>query len=249
MRYNNIKLSTDQTHFLYENEKLFGKTFLQALKFHAEGFAAVCDETGWYHIDLQGLTLSEKRYYRTFGFYFNRAAVVENEHWYHLDTNGKRVYTENYAWCGNFQESICTVRDFSKNYCHIDLNGRPIYQEKYAYAGDFKDGFACVRLQNGFYKHINTEGAYLNEKMFLDLGIFHKGIATARDENGWFHCDAKGNELYKERYLHIEVFYNGFALVTQFDHQKRLVNEIGTPMLIFDIHPKELFDFEFIKNG
>ena len=233
MTYSDIKLSPDQTHFSYQNKKLFGKAFWQALKFHKEGLAAVCDSTGWYHIDLQGIAISPKRYNRTFGFYFNRAAVTENEYWYHVDTEGNRVYVENYAWCGNFQEGICTVRNFQNQYFHIDLNGKSICQEKYAYVGDYKDGFACVRFQNGFYKHVNTEGGYLNDKMFLDLGIFHKGIATAKDENGWFHCDMKGNALYKERYLQIEVFYNGFALIERFDNQKCIINELGERILIF----------------
>jgi hypothetical protein len=231
MKYNEIKLSADETHFLYENERLFGKNFLHTLKFHSEGLAAVCDETGWYHLDLQGNALYEKRYSRAFGFYFERAAVTDSKNCYHIDIQGNRTYLENYAWCGNYQEKICTVRNFQNEYFHIDINGKPIYAEKYRYAGDFKDGFACVRLENGFFKHIDAQGKYLNDKQFRDLGIFHKGIATAKEEKGWFHCDKAGNELYVQRYAQIEVFYNGFALVQNFDNQKLIINESGEIIL------------------
>jgi WG containing repeat/Putative cell wall binding repeat len=227
MTYKEIQLSFDQTHFLYEGKLLFGKFFTQALKFHSENLAAVQDETGWYHIDLQGVAKYKNRYTRAFGYYCNRATVVENQHWYHIDTDGKRFYEPNYIWCGNYQEHLCTVRDIQNHYFHLNVAGLPLYEEKYKYAGDFKDGFACVRLENGLFKHINPQGKDLNGQLFKDLGIFHKGIATAKDENGWFHINLHGNALYAARYALIEPFYNGFALVEDFQHQKKIISEQG----------------------
>ncbi|WP_375561717.1 WG repeat-containing protein [Bernardetia sp. OM2101] len=46
------------------------------------------------------------------------------------------------------------------------------------------------------------------------MTTFHKNFATAKDAKGWFHINKNGNEIYSERYLEIEPFYNGFALVT-----------------------------------
>ena len=232
MQYTDLKLATDQTHFTCNGQNIFNKTFVQALKFHAEGLAAVQDESGWYHINMQGSELYAQRYDRTFGFYCNRAAVIENGKWWHIDTNGDAVYENAYAWCGNFQENRCTVRNHKNQYFHIDLYGKPIYNEKYWYAGDFKDGFACVKLQNGTYKHIDEQGQFLNEKHFLDLGIFHKGIANAKDEKGWFHINRYGNALYNERYQQIEVFYNGCALVENFECEKLIINELGETLLV-----------------
>lgn len=231
MKYNELKLSTDQTHFTYKGENIFGKTFLRALKFHAEGLAAVCDHIGWYHIDMQGNSLYAQRYTRAFGYYCNRATVVDVYDWFHINTEGNRVYTQNFAWCGNFQENVCSVKNLSNQYFHIDLNGNAIYEEKYRYVGDFKDGFACVRLESGLFKHIDSKGYFLNDKMFVDLGIFHKGIANAKDSKGWFHADKNGDELYPERYQQIEVFYNGFALVETFDNEKIIINEQGETIL------------------
>lgn len=165
------------------------------------------------------------------GFYCNRAALVVNEKWCHINELGKQVYSNSFSWSGNYQENLCTVRDKNNQYFHIDLNGQKVYSEKYIYAGDFKDGFACVKNADGFYKHIDTRGNFINEVNFLDLGIFHKNYATAKDEGGWHHIDKQGRELYSQRYLAIEPLYNGFALVTQFNMDKVIINEKGNKII------------------
>jgi len=228
MNWQDIKTSPDNTHFLYESEPLFDKQFIEVLKFHTPGLAPVKDEIGAYHIDSNGKQLYSERFSRTFGFYCNRAAVIQGQHWFHITEKGERAYLQDYAWTGNFQENLCTVRDLSGNYFHIDLYGNRIYSDNYLYAGDFKDTIACVKLtSSGFCKHIDTKGNPINNKEFLDLGVFHKNFATARDKDGWFHIDKNGNEVYAERYSAIEPFYNGFALVTQFDDNKVIINEQG----------------------
>ena len=144
---------------------------------------------------------------------------------------GEKVYTTSYLWTGNYQEDICTVRNDNNQYYHIDLNGNPIYKENYMYAGDFKDGIACVKSEDGFFRHIDSKGNFINNKSFYDLGIFHKNFATAKDEKGWFHINKNGEESYSDRYLIVEPFYNGFALVTTFEDEKLIINEEGKLVL------------------
>lgn len=227
MNWQDIKVSADNTHFLFNGYPIFGKTFSEVLIFHSPGLAPVLDQTGAYHIDKNGNELYKNRYTRTFGFYYNRASVMKNNHWFHINEKGERFYSVFYSWTGNFQENLCIVRNENNQYFHIDLNGNRIYDENYVYAGDFKEGFACVKLKNGFYKHINNKGYFINDKSFLDLGVFHKSFATAKDQQGWFHINKNGDELYKERYLITEPFYNGFALVTKFNNNKIIINEKG----------------------
>ena len=231
MNWKNIKTAADNTYFIYDDEPVFNKKFIEVLKFHAPGIAPVLDSSGAYHIDGEGLELYQKRYQRTFGFYCNRAAVIENNRWYHINEMGEKVYTTSYLWTGNYQEDICTVRNDNNQYYHIDLNGNPIYKENYMYAGDFKDGIACVKSEDGFFRHIDSKGNFINNKSFYDLGIFHKNFATAKDEKGWFHINKKGEGLYSQRYLIVEPFYNGFALVTTFYNKKEIINEDGETIL------------------
>lgn len=231
MNWKEVKVSADNTHFLYEGKILFNRVFIEVLKFHEPGLAPVKDESGWYHIQTDGNALYSKRYDKAFGYYCHRAAVVENHQWFHIDEKGKSIYSERYEWAGNYQENLCTVRDTNHHYFHIDLKGKKVYLQNYLYAGDFKDGYACVKCHDGLFRHINNKGEYLNNKGFLDLGVFHKGFATAKDEKGWFHINKQGNPLYTQRYALIEPFYNGFALVTTYDNQKLIINEKGQKIL------------------
>lgn len=231
MNWQNIKVSEDNTHFLIDGKPVFDKHFIEVLKFHAPGFAPVIDQSGAYHINAEGNSLYHERYNRTFGFYCNRAAVMLNESWFHINENGARAYNNIYAWCGNYQEYYCTVRDTNKQYFHIDLNGERSYKADYVYAGDFKDGIACVKLTNGLFKHIDYKGKFINQMEFLDLGVFHKNFATAKDAQGWHHIKKDGKELYNQRYHAIEPFYNGMALVTNFDLGKEIIDENGNLIL------------------
>lgn len=231
MEWQNIKTSEDSTHFHFDGKRVFGRSFLEVLKFHSPGLAPVKDETGAYHIDVHGQPLYQERYNRTFGFYCNKAAIMFGKSWFHINDLGNRAYSNTYTWVGNYQENLCAVRDIENNYFHINLSGNRAYATDYLYAGDFKDGFAAVKTNSGLYRHINTVGEYINGKHFLDLGVFHKNFAIAQDKNGWHHIDKSGKELYNSRYLAIEPFYNGLALVTGYDLKKSLIDESGREIL------------------
>lgn len=231
MNWQDIKVSADNIHFLYNGQPIFGRQFIEVLKFHSPGLAPVQDESGSYHIDSFGNQLYAERFTRTFGYYCNRAAVVQDDIWFHLTDKGERAYSISFSWTGNFQENLCTVRDNDNKYFHIDLDGNKIYSDSFVYCGDFKDGYACVKTANGLYRHVDKKGNFLNDKAFIDLGIFHKNFATAMDKDGWFHIDKDGKEVYKHRFLAVEPFYNGFALVTQFDKSKIIIGEQGQKII------------------
>ena len=233
MNWKNIVVAPDNTHFLLDGKLIFDKQFIEVLKFHTPGIAPVKDASGAYHIDASGNELYHYRYSRTFGFYCNRAAVIDGDRWLHINIQGERAYAHTFAWTGNFQEDICIVRNAQNHYFHIDLTGTRIYTDNYIYAGDFKDGIACVKLRNGFYRHIDSTGKFAHDKAFWDLGVFHKNFATAKDQKGWFHIDKNGCQLYSNRYLAVEPFYNGFALVTAFDNAKQIIDEQG--FIILDV--------------
>jgi hypothetical protein len=231
MNWIDIQVSDDNTHFIFNGKPIFVKTFMEVLKFHSPGLASVKDNSGAYHIDKDGNELYSNRYSRTFGFYCNRASVIKDNLWFHINEKGEKSYSASYLWTGNYQENLCTVRNTDNHYFHIDLNGNRIYNDNYVYAGDYKDGIACVKSQDGFYRHINNEGKFINKKLFLDLGVFHKNFATAKDKFGWFHIDIQGNEVYQNRFMTIEPFYNGFALVSTFKNEKIIIDESGNKIL------------------
>lgn len=220
-------VSKCETHHVYKGQPAYGQRFLRVLDFHDPGIAAVQSETGCYHINLQGQAIYDKEFKRTFGFYDKRAAVEDQDGWFHINISGLPEYPRRYAWCGNYQESVCVVKDHQNNFFHINLDGEILYLEKYAYAGDFKGGIAVISTTQGLSTHIDTEGKFIHGKWFDQLDVFHKGFARARDHRGWFHIQKDGNPVYQERYAAIEPFYNGIAYGELHKGMKVLVNEQG----------------------
>ena len=145
--YEQIQVADNQDGFLFKGRPLFDRKFTQVLKFHKEGLAAVADESGWFHISLDGEPLYEKRFERTFGYYFGRSAVNDAGQWYHLDTKGKEAYSRRFAWCGNFQESLCTVRDFDNHYCTASAIAMPAISKTVSPALDWMMGFGNTLTQ------------------------------------------------------------------------------------------------------
>lgn len=249
-RLNHIKISDSRTFHKLDDLPLYSPRFIDVEKFHHPGLAPVYDESGGYHINLDGIAIYRQRFDKTFGFYCNRAAVMDKEKYYHIDLEGNRIYRNSYDWVGNYQEDKCVVRKSDKCF-HIDLEGNRLYSEEYDYVGDFKDGIAVV-YKNQYATHVNHKGNFIHNKWYKKLGIFHKGYANAEDDNGWFHIDIKGEQIYDHRYKMVEPFYNGYAKVETFDGKLgqidikgNIKHVIHTPDTILQMHQisRELVGF------
>ncbi len=226
-------VSEDGTHHLHKGIPFYPKRFISVLKFHAPGFAPVTDETGSFHIDIEGKSIYFQRYFRTFGFYEGKASAdTGDEGWLHILSDGRPLYSERYRWCGNFQENRCAVRDCEGRYFHLNEQGQPAYRSCWRYAGDFRDRIAVVQNDEGLHSHIRADGELLHGKWFGDLDVFHKGLARARDEQGWFHINQGGKALYERRFSQAEPFYNGQARVETFGSGLEIIDEKGQTLHI-----------------
>jgi len=234
---NEIKISPCGTHHVFQNSPLYSIRFHNVLKFHHPGLAPVKDSTGAFHITLEGNPAYKERYKEAFGFYCSCAAVETDAGWCHITVDGKPIYKDRYAWCGNYQENLCSVRDPQGNYFHIDLQGGRIYPHNYRYAGDFKDGVAVVCHNDGKSSHINTQGQFVHAHWYQQLDVFHKGFARAKDEEGWFHITKKGVATYTHRFADIEPFYNGQAHAQTHMGALVIINETGD--VIREISPAQ----------
>ena len=229
--WRDYRISADGTRHVCDGRPAYAARFLEVLKFHTPGLAPVMDDSGAYHITPEGLPAYKTRHVRTFGFYEARAAVHTTGGWFHILPDGDPLYPERYAWCGNFQEGRCPVRLPDGRYFHIDEDGTPAYSKRHRYAGDFKDGYAVVQRDDGRHSHIDQSGVLLHGRWFLDLDVFHKDFARARDEQGWYHVDARGQQLYRNRYRNVEPFYNGQARVEGIDGSLSVIEETGETLV------------------
>lgn len=220
-------MAIDGTHHLVDGEAAYENRFEYVEKFHEPGLAPVKDESGAYHIRMDGSPAYSRRFLRVFGFYDSRAAAISEDGWHHILPDGSDSYPERYSWVGNFQEGLCTVRDYDGFYLYLGQNGSRNSQKKHLYAGDFKDGMAVVREDNGLCTHIDKEENPIHNNRYLDLDVYHKGYARACDSQGWFHIDLRGKQAYARRFSEIEPFYNGFALVKDSSDGTGVINEKG----------------------
>ena len=224
-------IAAERTHHLLDGCPLYQQRFTAVMKYHAPGLAPVRDESGSFHIGVDGSPLYERRYRRTFGYYDGLAGVVSDAGWFHIDTDGQPLYPARYRWVGNFQSGLCTIRLPDGRYRHVDRDGNEAYAETYRYAGDFRNGAAVVQNDEGLHTHIDREGGQIHGRWFEDLGVFHKAIAPARDEVGWHHIDRDAGALYQRRFAEVEPFYNGQARVRRFDGGLEVIDESGERVL------------------
>jgi hypothetical protein len=225
--WQNTLLSPCETFHLIQDKPLYDERFIQVMKYHAPGLAPAKDDSGAFHIDINGRPAYSIRFTETFGFYEGLAAVNNKAGWFHIKPSGDACYRERYQWCGNFQESFCAVKDESNLYFHINQQGQKAYRAQYAYVGDFKDGISVVCNQEGRHSHINYQGQLIHQQWFLDLDIFHKGYARAKDEKGWHHINKIGQPIYQQRYMQVEPFYNGVARVETLEGALITINTRG----------------------
>ena len=227
MSWQHASVSVDGTHHVISGQPIYEQKFDEVLKFHAPGLAPVCIADEAWHIHINGDAAYPQRFRGAFGFYSGYAAVVTDIGWCHIRTNGSNLYSQRYAWCGNFQDGLCVVRQSDGLYFHITEQGNPAYDARWSYAGDYRDGICVVQNSAGRSTHMDASGRLVHNCWFLDLDVFHKNFARARDDDGWFHIDIRGIPAYRCRFASIEPFYNGQARVERFDGGLEVISETG----------------------
>lgn len=242
-----LKISSDGTHHTTEGGvAAYSERFDHVLKFHCPGLAPVSKAGCAWHIKPDGLPAYEQRFLQAFGFYEDLAAVSGDDGWFHVTISGKPAYDQRYAWCGNFQDGRCTVRDTQGMYHHIKVDGSAAYESLWRYAGDYRDGIAVVQASDGRSTHIDRDGQLVHACWFVDLDVFHKGFARARDDEGWMHVDSHGRSIYGRRFSSIEPFYNGQARVERFDGAIEVIDETGATLV--ELRPPRRSEFATLSG-
>ena len=246
MTWRSTTVSPSGTHHVEGGVPLYAERFDEVLKFHEPGLAAVRRDGQAWHIGDDGEPAYDRRFDRTFGFYEGLAAAAASDGWRHVRPDGTDLCGERYAWCGNFQEGRCAVREPGGAYLHLTAEGVAAYDGRWRYAGDFRNGTAVVQLDDGRSTHIDLHGALTHGSWFLDLDVFHKGCARARDEDGWTHVDASGRPLYRRRFAAVEPFYNGQARVERSDGGLEVID--GTGASVLELRPALKSEFAALSD-
>lgn len=227
MSWQRAVVAADRTHHVLSGRPLYGERFDEVLAFHDPGLAPARRGNVAWHIRDDGTAAYPQRFRQTFGFYAGVATVESDDGWHHVRPDAADAYATRFAWCGNYQQDRCAVRDVDGLYLHIDIEGAAAYAARWRYVGDFREGLAVVQSDDGRSTHIDPTGHPAHDAWFRDLDVFHKGAARARDDRGWMHIARSGRPLYARRFAMVEPFYNGQARVELFDGALEVIEPSG----------------------
>jgi hypothetical protein len=185
---------------------IFGQKVLGDYAFastFSHGFAAVCDEKGWYIIDIEGESMMNTRYKsvkldekNTIGsgaFCF----VYKDGDWIILDTKswklGMAKFEDARAPTG---DNIAAVRQDGV-WGFVDKNGSLLIKPKYEDATSFSCGLAAVK-QGGLWGYIDLEGHTVIDFVFEDANRFSdNGMAPVKINGKWKYIKLKYRENLK----------------------------------------------------
>ncbi|HJK18289.1 MAG TPA: histidine phosphatase family protein [Methanocorpusculum sp.] len=151
MDFDDLIISPDGTHHLYEGTPIYEHRFQSVGPFCFPGIAAVCDNTGAYHINLLGEPAYDERYVWAGDFAEGVAPVRNKEGRYlFIDEAGKPIAFETYLYATGFSEGSAVVYHETLGATHITTAGELLYGDWYYDARPFAGGRAYVRDDDGW---------------------------------------------------------------------------------------------------
>ncbi|MBZ0264916.1 methyltransferase [bacterium] len=157
--------------------------------------AAVSDESGWYHIHLDGSPLQEDRYNWCGNFQQKLCTVRDTDgKYFHIDLQGRKIYEYRWTYAGDYHEGAAVVTRLDGMQTHIDRNGNSIHGHWLLGTGVYHKGFAIARDQEGWY-HVDFSGEALYENRFKMVEPFYNGQALVRDQRGQLIINQAGSMI------------------------------------------------------
>lgn len=161
-----------------QNNRLFGRVFKKVYGFY-EGYAAVQDDAGCYHIDTEGKDLYIQRHAWVGNFQEGVSVVKDHkQNYYHIDQHGKKIYSENHRYTGDFKYGIAVAVNSDGNATHICKDGRLLHGKFFEELELFHKGYAVAKESDGYF-HIDKHGNALYTQRYKRLEPFYNGNAFA----------------------------------------------------------------------
>lgn len=199
----------EQAYFIdIQGKPVFERQFKKAFGFYG-GIATVADECGWFHIDVEGQDICQKRYAWA-GNYQEGACVVRDQQggYFHIAQEGNPLYSQKYWYVGDYKYGIAVVIIHNGLSTHIDKQGKLIHGQYFEELDVYHKGFAIAKDSQGYF-HIDKQGKEIYHARYAKLEQFYNGQAVAVTHEG------------------IKIIISESGLVTQtIDSQKIQINKI-----------------------
>lgn len=161
MDFDDLIISPDGTHHLYEGTPIYERRFQRVGPFRFPGLAAVRDGSGAYHINFLGEPAYPGRYTWTGNFSEGVAPVRNADGRYRfIDEEGKPIAFETYLYATEFSEGSAVIYHEARGATHITTAGELLYGDWYYDARPFSGGRAQVRDEKGWL-YISPDGSIL----------------------------------------------------------------------------------------
>jgi len=161
--------------------------------------------------------------------------------WGYIDNTGKFIIEPTFLSAQNFQGNGLALVGTDKGFGLIDKSGKYIVEPVYDYISGFSEGFAIAYSGPSSYKVLNEKGHVIFE---IDSGYiynFSDGLAafTRTDSSGnmlYGFIDTQGNVVIEPRYLYVNPFKDGKALVQLEQEKYALINKKGEVINTFNYY-------------
>ena len=124
--YKHITVSACDTYNQLAGRAITDKTYHWVMKFHFPGFAPVADDSGSYHIDINGCRINNVYYLFLDVFHKGFARAQDDQGCFHINRQGISVYKDRYKYVEPYYNGIAFVQTFDQQFVRINEKGEVI---------------------------------------------------------------------------------------------------------------------------
>lgn len=174
---------------------VYPQRFAQTFGFY-QGRAAVADQTGWFHILVDGSPLYAERYAWCGNYQEGLCPVRRGDGSYvHLTESGAPAYAQAWHYAGDFRDGVAVIQRADGLHSHIRKNGSLLHGEWLLDLDVFHKGFARARYPAG-WTHVDMTGKALYHQRFAMVESFYNGQARVEGLDGGLQViDEQGEML------------------------------------------------------
>jgi hypothetical protein len=211
----------------YINEKgnfVLPPKYEMARDFQENGLAIVQVNNLTGIINSDGYFIVKPKYDTISPFSEGRATVIDGEGFKVIDESGKEITSKGYSFIGDYQEGRAVVANTNEQgeylYGYLNRRGKEVIPLSYESASDFQDGKVLVKIKGGIYALINLTGKVLKSYPYPFVNYYGEGMLAfkEREDGNWGYMDESGKVAIEPKYIGVQQFIDGKAIVTVENH-------------------------------
>ncbi|PAE38808.1 WG repeat-containing protein [Bacillus sp. 7884-1] len=193
-------------------------------EFQENGLAIVQVDNLTGIINSDGYFIVKPKYDTINPFSEGRAAAIDGEGYKILDESGKEITTKEYFFIGDYQEGRAVVANNNEHgdylLGYLNRRGKEVIPLSFEAASDFQDSKAVVKVKEGGYSLIDLTGKVLKSYPYPFVNYYGEGMLAfkEKEDGNWGYMDESGKVVIEPKYIGVQQFIDGKAIVTVENH-------------------------------